>query len=159
MSSLLLSDAVTGKYRAVCEAKRGGRQGAGRPHISVDGSELWPRPIACPISCAITLRATLGSDSGGPLALRIITTAPWPPRRVAWETNTASDNTTTIAPDWPEALPPAETGPRRKPLPIPARIPFQCATAACTNGTRGSPLCPPEMSTLGALFKPWACAG
>src|SRR5215470_12549260 len=99
-NSLLRSAAPNGKYLAVCEAKSPGRQGAGRPHISIAGSELWPRPIAWPSSCAITLRGTLGSDIGGPLVLRIIATAPCPPgRRLTWEINSPSDNTTTIAPD------------------------------------------------------------
>src|SRR5215467_7334126 len=95
---------------------------------------------------------TLGSDVGGLAVLRIIATAPCPPdRRLTWEMNSASDNTTTIAPDWPAAPPPIETGPSRKPLPIPARSEFQCATAACTNGTRASPLCPTEIRILGTL--------
>jgi hypothetical protein len=34
------STALNGKYRGVCEAKRPGRQGAGRPHISIAGSAL-----------------------------------------------------------------------------------------------------------------------
>ena len=68
---------------------------AGLPHISKAGSLLWPRPIACPSSWAITLRGTLGSDIGGPLVLRIITTAPRPSaNRLAFDMNSPSDNTT-----------------------------------------------------------------
>src|SRR5262249_31786867 len=40
-----------------------GRQDAGRPHTRLLGSLLCPSPIAWPSSCAMRLRATLGSVS------------------------------------------------------------------------------------------------
>src|SRR5689334_186975 len=79
--SLLRSAPLNGKYFGVCDVKSAGRQSAGRPHISSAGLELWGRPIACPSSCAITLRMTLGNDVGGVFMLRIMTTAPFPPGR------------------------------------------------------------------------------
>src|SRR5712692_8389203 len=68
------SASVRGKNRLVSDRKRLGRHVAGRPHISVAGSLLWRSPSTWPSSWAMRLRATFGSDSGGPSALRMIAT-------------------------------------------------------------------------------------
>src|SRR5215831_17960220 len=60
--------------------------------------------------------------------------------------NSPSVKTTWMVPI--PAPPPRLTRPSRNPLPIPASIWFQCATAACTNGTRAS-FAGPSMTTAG----------
>ena len=56
------------------QEKTSGRHGAGRPHISLSGSLLCRRPMACPISCAITFSATFGKFNGLKLAPLMPTT-------------------------------------------------------------------------------------
>src|SRR6185436_13284516 len=61
---LLLSASVKGKYRESGDENKSGLHDAGRPHINFVGSLLCIKPIECPNSWAITLRATLGKDIG-----------------------------------------------------------------------------------------------
>jgi len=92
-----LSSSLNGKYFSTSEATRSGRQGAGRPHMSIVGSSLWGSPIACPNSCAMTLRATFGNVSGHKRSFLIATSA-LSPRRAANEMKSPSDKATMMSP-------------------------------------------------------------
>jgi hypothetical protein len=79
------------------EAKRSGRQGAGRPHISVVGSALWDSPMAGPMRDDVASNVRQGQWVRAVIFdgnHRLVQTG----RRAVNERNSRSESTTTMLP-------------------------------------------------------------